>query len=340
MKPKYRGAIVALSAGLVVAIAYYGAIGYLALNPQRIIDQLRVWEFTPTAAVTEQVSRDDMTAEGKFLYLSAHPKVEAKREFNQTCSAVTTDTSILGCYIESTKRIYLYHETDARLDGTEETMAAHEMLRAAWDRMSPSQQKALIGPLHLVESTNDDDTIDLADRMKAIRKDDPKDADAELYAIVGSEVPSVSKVLETNYAQYLAKRDTVTTLSAHSRAYLVALQKKIVTLAATMTTLKKTIDSERSTFNAAAAKLKSDVAAFNARASRIGGFSSEGQFNVARQALINRENVLNAKAKSINVQIDTFNGDLPKLEALLKTAAGLIENLNIDFEPLPNVIST
>ncbi|HEX4442160.1 MAG TPA: hypothetical protein VHZ81_01195 [Galbitalea sp.] len=340
MKPKYRGAIVALSVGLVVAIAYYGAIGYLVFNPQRIVDQARVWAFTPTAAVKEQVSRDDMTAEGKFLYLSAHPKVESKREFNQTCSAVTTDTSILGCYIESTKRIYLYHETDARLDGTEEMMAAHEMLRAAWDRMSAAQQKALVGPLHLVESTNDDTTIDLAGRMKEIRKDDPKDADAELYAIVGSEVPSLSKVLETNYAQYLAKRDTVTTLSAHSRAYLVALQKKITTLAATMTDLKKTVDVERTSFNAAAAKLKSDVVAFNARASRIGGFPSEGAFNVARQALLNRENALNAKAKAINIQIDTFNSDLPKLEALLKTAAGLIENLNIDFEPLPNVIST
>jgi hypothetical protein len=340
VKPKYRGAIVALSVSLVVAIAFYGAIGYLAFNPQRILDQTRVWAFTPTAPVTEQISRDDMTAEGKFLYLSAHPKVEEKREFNQTCSAVTTDTSILGCYIESTKRIYLYHETDARLDGTEEMMAAHEMLRAAWDRMSPAQQKALIGPLQLIESTNNNDTIDLADRMKEIRKDDPKDADAELYAIVGSEVPGVSKVLETNYAQYLAKRDTVTTISAHSRAYLVALQKKITTLAATMTTLKKTIDSERATFNAAEAKLKSDAAAFNARASRPGGFTSEGQFNVARQALVNRENTLDAESKSINVQIDTFNSDLPKLQGLLKTAAGLIQNLNIDFEPLPNVIST
>ena len=340
MKHRYGGAIVALSLGLVFGILFYGAFGYAVLNQGRIVDQLRVWNFKQTAAITEQVHRDDMTAEGKFLYLASHPKVEEKRDFNQTCSAVTTDTSILGCYIESTKRIYLFHETDVRVDGTEEVMGAHEMLRAAWDRTSPAERKVLLVQLDRVLSTNDDKDIDLSERMDLIRKDDPKDADAELYAMVGTEVPSVGKVLETSYAQYLAKRSTVTALDAHSRAFLVALQKKITTLDATMTALKKTIDSERTTIDAATATLKSDVAAFNSRARRIGGFSSQGQFNVARQALVNRGNALNAKIKSINLQIDDFNSDLPKLNALLKTAAGLIENLNTDFQPLPNVINT
>jgi hypothetical protein len=340
VKHSYRGAIVALSLGLVFAILFYGAAGYAELNRARVVDQLRVWNFTPTAAVTEQIHRDDMTAEGKFLYLASHPKVESKRAFNQICSSVTTDTSVLGCYIESTKRIYLYHETDVRLDGTEEVMGAHEMLRAAWDRMSPTERTTLLVQLNRVLATNNDKDLDLSTRMKAIRKDDPTDANAELYAMVGTEVPSVGKVLESSYAQYLTRRSTVTALDTHSRAFLVALQKKVTTLASTMTVLKKTIDSQRTTFNAAAAQLKSDVASFNARASRFGGFSSQAQFNVARQALINRENSLNAKAKSINVQVDEFNSDLPKLNALLKTAAGLIENLNVDFEPLPDVIST
>jgi hypothetical protein len=150
VKHRYRGAKIAASAALVVAILCNGFAFYIVLNPQRVVDQVRVWNFTVTAPVTEQVHRDRMTGEGKFLYLASLPKVESKRDFNQTCSSVTTDTSILGCYIESSKRIYLFHETDPRLDGTEEVMGAHEMLRAAWDRTNAADRKPLLVQLDRV----------------------------------------------------------------------------------------------------------------------------------------------------------------------------------------------
>ena len=223
MKHRYGGVIVGGSLGLVFAILFYGAVGYVALDRQRVIDQLRVWNFAPTAAVTEQIHRDKMTAEGKFLYLASRPKVQSKQDFNQTCGAVTTDTSILGCYLNATKRIYLYHETDVRLDGTEEVMGAHEMLRAAWDRTSPAERKILLVQLDHVLATNHDADIELAGRMRAIRLNDPDDANAELYALVGTEAQSVGTVLEDNYAQYFAKRSVVTALNAHSLAYVIAL---------------------------------------------------------------------------------------------------------------------
>ena len=339
MKHRYRGVIIGGSLGLVFAILFYGLVGYFVLDPRPVADQLRVWKFTLTAAVTEQIHRDQMSPEGRFLYLASLPQVESKRAFNQTCSAVTTDTSILGCYIESTKRIYLYHETDVRLDGTEEVMGAHEMLRAAWDRTSPAERKTLLVQLDRVLATNDDKDLKLSDRMTAIRHDDPTDADAELYALVGTEVPNVGTVLDKNYAQYFAKRSVVTALSAHTNAYVIALAKKVDALTTTMDTLNTTIDTEATAFNAAVSTFGSDVTSFNARAERPGGFSSQRQFNVARQALIDRQSALQATADQINGQVDEFNADLTRLNALSKTAASLVKSLNVELEPLPDVLS-
>ena len=339
MKHRYRGAIVGVSLALVVSIVSNGFAFYVVLNQRRVADQLSVWNFKVTAPVAEQMHRDQLTDEGKFLYLASHPMVESKRDFNQTCSSVTTDTSILGCYIESSKRIYLFHETDPRLDGTEEVMGAHEMLRAAWDRTSVADRKPLLVQLDRVLATNHNKDIDLSGRMSAIRRDDPADANAELYALVGTEIPSVGTVLERNYAKYLTERSTVTRLSAHSRAFVVALAKEVKELSTTIDALSTTIDARVTAFNAAVSTLDTDVDTFNARAERPGGFATQRQFNIARQALVDRQSVLQATVDQINAQIDDYNYDLTKLESLSETAASLVKGLNVELEPLPDIIS-
>jgi hypothetical protein len=333
-------AIVAISLGVVASILIASGAAYLAIAPRRVGDQFRVWAFREPASISEQVRRDDMSGEGKFLYLASFPKVESRRDFNQICSAVTIDTSILGCYIDSTKRIYLFHETDKRLDGTEEVMGAREMLRAAWDRMSSPMRAQLLVQLHHVLATNVDSDLNLSKRMATVRHNDPIDYDAELYATVGTEVLNVGPKLEASYAHFFVKRSVVTALNTHANAYIIALRKKVDALVATMNTLGNTIDGEVTTFNAGVSSLDADVDAFNARAERPGGFASLGQFNSARAALIARQATLQSTADQINSQVDVFNADLTKLKALDKTALSLVKSLNIDLEPVPDIIST
>ncbi len=334
-----RGALVVLSLGLVAGILLYGFTGYLALNTRRVADQIRVWHFTPPAAVIEQIRRTNMSPEGRFLYLASFPKVESKSAFNDTCSAVTTDTSILGCYLEGSKRIYLFHVTDKRVDGTEEVMGAHEMLRAAWDRMTPAQRAPLLVQLRHVLATNNEPNLDLAKQMSAVHHDDPSDYDGELYATVGTEASNIGGVLESSYAQYFVKRSTVTALNAHANAYLIALRQKVDALVAMLNSLNDTINTEVSSFNTAADALDADVSAFNARAQRPGGFTSQGQFDAARAALVARQNTLEATVTQINGQIDVFNADLTRLTGLDKTALSLVKSLNIELTPLSDVIS-
>jgi hypothetical protein len=339
VKHRYAGAFVTVAIALIVGLGLSGTVAYVVVSSRAFSDLLSVWNFKPTAAINEQVQRDGMTNEGRFLYLASHPKVEPRREFNQICSAVTADTGQLGCYLDSTNRIYIFHETDKRVDGTEEVMAAHEMLRAAWDRMSTAERAPLLVQLNHVLYKNDDPNIYLSQSIAAVRKDDPHDSNGELYATIGTEVPSVGKVLEASYAQFIVKRSTVTALNAHAISYIVALRHKVDRLTTTMTTLNDTITARIKKFKSAVSTLKSAVAAFNARATTPGGFASEGQFNVARAGLVARQNSLKADASQINHQIDTFNADLTTLDGYSKIALSLATSLNIDFKPLEHVIS-
>jgi hypothetical protein len=337
VKHRKSAAIVAVSLGVIASLILNGIAGYLILNPRRVADQFRVWSFSPPAAIAEQIHRDNMSAEGKFLYLASYPKVEDKREFNQICSAVTIDTSILGCYLTDSKRIYLYHETDIRLDGTEEVMAAHEMLRAAWDRMNPAQRGPLLTQLRRVLALNEDIDLEVPQHMAAIRRDDPKDYDAELYATIGTELPDIGQVLESSYAPYFVHRSTVVLLYAHATAYVIALREKVNDLVATMNALNDTISSQVTAFNSAVGTLESDIGSFNARAETPGGFPSEAEFDAERAALVARGDSLTATAAQINTQIDLFNADLGKLKTLDKTALSLVKSLNIELAPVPSV---
>ena len=337
MKHKYGRIIVGGSIVLVIGIVFYGFAGYAYLNRQRVVDQLRVWKFTPTAAISEQVHRTGMSGDGKFLYLASEPTIESKTNFNTVCSVVTADTSILGCYISRTQRSYIYRETDSRLDGTEELWAAHEMLRAAWDRMSPTQRASLRGPLATVLMASTDESINLSGRIADVNRDDPTDREAELYAIVGTEVPIVGTTLERNYSQYFVSRDAVTKLAAHARSYVVALKLKVDALSTTISDLGRTIDKRVKTFNSSAHKLDSAISSFNSRARTPGGFATLAQFNAERAILISRQHALRATMSSINHQVDAFNANLKKLRGLSETAASLIKSLNVELAPLPDL---
>jgi hypothetical protein len=337
VKHNFRGLFVGLGIAAVVGLVLNAGLFYVKLNPQQVHDQLVVWKFLPTASIGEQVKRDGMTSEGRFLYLASQPRVLSRRDFNQICSAVSIDTGNLGCYIDSTKRIYLLHETDKRVDGTEEVMAAHEMLRAAWDRMSTAQRAPLLVQLNHVLYINDDPNIDLSDAISTDRSQDPHDSNGELYATIGTEVPSVGKVLEASYAKYFVKRSTVTALYVHANSYIIALRHKVDTLTSAMTKLNNSITSSVKSFKSAVSTWQSNVASFNARASTPGGFSSEGAFNAARGALVARENSLKREASQINAEIDTFNTDLTTLKGYAKIALSLAISLNIDFSPIEPV---
>lgn len=314
---------------IAVAISAVGvaAAGWAMLNQQRVSDQFTVWQYTPTAAVASYAQRADLTDEGRFLLYASRPVVSPPADFNEICSAHQEDVGILGCYVPATKQIHLYDVTDDRLDGLEEVVAAHEMLHAAWDRMSIAEREAL-APLLEAEAAKHADDPDFAKTLDFYKRTEPGERLNELHSIIGTEFAEVDAALEAHYATYFADRGAVTALHDKSNRVFREQAAAVQALADQVDALAASIDADYATYNAGYEQLNAEIAEFNARAD-AGDFSSQAQFDRDRAALVARQDELDSEYARISAGVDQYNALLAQLDALNATTAELNAAINI-----------
>ena len=198
-----------IAIGLVLGILAQAGIGlgavWIATHEQRIVDQFAVWRFEPEPVVEGYAERAQLTDEGTFLFYASHPSVKGGDAFADTCGSSFENFGILGCYVPAHRTITLFDVTDDRLDGLEEVVAAHEMLHAAWDRMSDAERAALI-PLLDAEAAAHADDPEFAETLEFYADVEPGQRHNELHSIIGTEFPEVSAELEAHYARFLGDR--------------------------------------------------------------------------------------------------------------------------------------
>ena len=117
------------------------------------------------------------------------------------------------------KTIALFDVTDPRLDGIEEVVASHEMLHAAWDRMSQGEKDRLT-PLLDAAYAEQANNKDLVERMAFYARTEPGEETNELHSILGTEVAHLSPALEKYYSQYFSNRQALVALHVKSNAVL------------------------------------------------------------------------------------------------------------------------
>ncbi|MFM9876445.1 MAG: hypothetical protein ACKVOG_01165 [Rhodoglobus sp.] len=330
------GQVFALAVAVVVSGAVVAGVGWIALNQQRVTDQFAVWQYTPSTDVGAYADRAELTDEGRFLFYASRPVVASDRAFNDVCSAHQEDVGILGCYLPSTKQIHLYDVTDDRLDGLEEVVAAHELLHAAWDRMSAAERDSL-APLLEAEAAKLADDVDFAETLAFYARTEPGERLNELHSIIGTEFASVSPELEAHYAIYFADRGAITALHEQSNRIFLEQAAAVAALNAQIDGLAASIDADYAAYNAAYDELNSDVDAFNVRAD-AGDFSSQAQFDRDRAALIQRQNALDADYATIEARVAEYDSLVAQLDALNAATEEL--NAAINIAPHPAAEST
>jgi hypothetical protein len=271
-----------------------------------------------------------MSDEGRLIYLASTPEIEQAAAFNEDCKVESQVT--LGCF-DGTD-IFVYSVTDARLAGTMEVTAAHEMLHAAYQRL-----------------TDDDrDEVDalVAAFIETLPADDPTFATleggyaAEQYADewhsrIGTEYADLPPALEQHYARYFDDRGKVLALQASSVALLQAFEARLTELAAQLDELGTALEARQSGYEALVAQLDADIQSFNARADS-GDFDSQAQFDAERAALIARQDAAEAERLALNAQIDEYNTRVDELTALDADYADLYQQLD-STNPPPDVVS-
>ncbi|MGV8876593.1 MAG: hypothetical protein ACOH1K_03675 [Rhodoglobus sp.] len=320
-------AIALALAGVLIVGASSGAL-WAVTHQQRITDQFVVWQFEPSESLQEYVNASGMSDEGKFLFYASEPTIQTNPTFNDTCSNVEKDFGVLGCYFPGQKTIYLFDVTDDRLAGIEEVVAAHEMLHAAWDRLS-DDERARITPLLEAEATILSGDADFAKTLEFYAKTEPGQRANELHSIIGTEAAGLSPSLEAYYASYFADRTSVVTLHEKSNAVFTAQQDASQKIVDELGTLRASIDTNYASYNSGYDLLNADIESFNTRAND-GSFTSNQQFRNERAQLISRQDDLNANYASISADVAHYDDLVTQLDALNATISELNRSINIE----------
>ncbi|MDB5160286.1 MAG: hypothetical protein JWO99_549 [Candidatus Saccharibacteria bacterium] len=318
-----------------ISIAILAAAGFLLMNQQYVKDQITVWSYKPDAKILSVESRIDFSSKGQFNFYATQPEVDGSDKFNADCPRQEVGNPILGCYAGG--RIYVYDVTNAQLDGIEEVTAAHEMLHAVWERMSPIDQDR-IGKLLQAEYAKLSDNKDLTDRMSYYQRTEPGQFVNELHSILGTEIGNLSPELETYYKQYFNDRQKVVDLHSKYNSVFQNLKSESDSLYADLTTLGASIESRTAQYSADSKQLSADIESFNARANS-GNFSSISQFNSERVSLLARTSALDAERASISADIDTYNAKYAQYQTVSSQVEALNKSIDSikDLQPAPSV---
>jgi hypothetical protein len=316
--------VVRSSIAFVLSLALIAFAGWLYLNRTYVLDQITVWRYEPSAVIKAIGSKVRFTDKGTFTFYATNPVVSSPSDFNTKCPRQEAGSPILGCYT-SDDRIYVFDITNQQLDGMKEVTAAHEMLHAAWQRMS-SEEQSRIGALLTAEYEKNTDS-ELKERMAYYQRNEPDALTNELHSILGTEVEDLGSELESYYSQYFKDRQLILTLHQKYNDVYRGLYTRADSLYSSMQALSASIESRSSAYDSSVAELSADIDSFNARANN-GDFDSPAQFNAQRATLVSRSSQLEAERAEINTDIALYGSYYDEYQALSLQIEGL--NNSID----------
>lgn len=254
--------------GVIIAGSYS-----LYLYRHDIQDWWVLRDYQPSAEIAQLADEASLNEQGKKIFYRANPEISADRtQLMQQCRISDETTIELGCYI-STNKIYLLDIQQPELDDEMAVTAAHEMLHAAYDRLSYSERQTINAELERFYSTITDPK--LKERLAVYAKLDAGDQLNELHSILPTERATLSPQLERYYGRYFTDRQLV--VAANAR-------------------FNQTFDGLKAQIDALDADIKAAKARMNAQLAR-------GQV-VAYNAQVP---VVNAKITTYNNKVDQYN---------------------------------
>lgn len=316
--------------GVVGSLVFVAFSLYVFFNRQELIDRFVVMQNPPTASLVSQADKAGMSEEGKFLLYASIPKIQDRQDFKSSCKNLGEKSAVLGCY--SAQRIYIFGIEDERLSGVQETTLAHEMLHAAYERLSPNEKKRVNGLIEAQYSKNTD--LRITDLVKVYDESEPGERNNELHSIFATEVRSLSPELEEYYAQYFTDRQKVVALFESYYAVFNEIQIQQQALVDELNSRAQSINTRITAYNEDADNLSQDIEIFNSRAST---YTSQADFNRDRQALMARQEALKRTREEVADLIAQYDAKKKELDAINLKAAELNQSINSNIESAPSL---
>ncbi len=272
----------------------------LVLNQQQAIyDWIKLRGYTPPPTIVNLADATTMNNQARRMFYVNQPQLQNKEEFNSSCSD-NEQSIVLGCYIQN-KGIYLYNVNDPRLGGVEEVTAAHEMLHAAYDRLS-GEERDYVNQMINVEAKKITNQRILK-TIESYKKRDSSVIDNELHSIIGTEVRTISSELESYYKKYFNDRLKVVELSEKYENAFTDLEDLSNSYLAKMKNLKAEIEKSNQELSSEADYLAVEYAAIEAERNDIDPQS----FNNRVYAYNGKVSAYNVKVNDVSAKIDEYN---------------------------------
>ena len=181
---------------ILLIVVFLGA--FAANNAVSLGDWWHAKKYTPPTEIVELSENAGMNDAGKNLFYRFEPQLRDEQELAGLC-----DVKKLGC-IEGRFIYLLKPKTKAEHQRTVVT-AAHEMLHAAYSRLSNDDKRALESLLEgeLAKGTNSG----IVQKLKVYPKNEYYN---EAHSFIGSETAYLSPALELHYSKYFFERNKST----------------------------------------------------------------------------------------------------------------------------------
>lgn len=215
----------------------------VALNRQSIYDWWQLRDYTPPQTVSSLADQTTMTDYGRKVFYVNQPSLTSDEDFAKSCpNSSQEQTIVLGCYHSSQGGIYLLDVRDPRLEGVEQVTAAHEMLHAAYDRLSTTERKRVDAMLQDYYKNNLSDER-IKRTIDAYKKSEPNDLVNEMHSIFATEILNLPPNLEQYYKKYFTNRAQIALFADKYQAEFSSREAAVDKADAQLSVMKKQIDS-------------------------------------------------------------------------------------------------
>ena len=298
LKP-IRSELAARPVRLVLRVGALVVVLVVLANYQFVLDQYALATYHAPANIAPLEAKLGLTKRAQAIFDRAQPQIDDKSAFNKDCQTQKGDLE-LGCYTHD--RIYILQIDNASLQPEMETVLAHEVLHAAWDRLSARDRSELGSQLEDVyHGLNNPD---LSARMAGYATSEPGEETNELHSILGTEEATLPADLTAHYDEYFTDRGAI--VAAHA-AYQHVFDTRRDQLVAQLGTIKS---------------LKAQLAAIDARLAADRASNQISSYN----ALIPSQNRL---VDEVNSLITSYDDGVDEYNAL----SASIDSQQLSTEP-------
>jgi len=298
------------------------AMYMVAFKFEAIKDWWHFLSYEASADIASLADRADLSEEGQRLFFRYNPTIETKSDFNTLCDfPENNETSkVVGCF--NGIKIYVLDIEEGDLEEGEVVTSAHEMLHAAYHRLSETEReildKLLLDEIEIIENKA---VLKAAKHSKA---EDPENYKNELHSIIGTEVREISPKLEEHYSQFFNDRLVVVKISEEYSRLFADLEIELAGLEKTISDLVSWINSE-------GVRLENDFEELDQERLFLQGVINAGDFN---ENIINQINGFKAKVTGHNDAVTFYRQELKRYEDLAEAH----KNLSLEYIDLTSVL--